>query len=134
MSNVVNRTTKEYKRSVHAPDYPNQDWIHNPDLSAVVGFQSKHWVINGEDVSLMSQAERDAVDAAELELRRDAEASILDNMEHVSRAVLLVILDEFNNHANKHNAIIAATGANVSNYPSRTVANLRNAVRGKLGS
>ncbi len=65
MADVVHRTTKQYLRSVHTPDYPSADWIINPDLSAVAGFAEKYWMIAGDTVALMDQAARDAVDAAE---------------------------------------------------------------------
>ena len=41
----------------------NATWLFDPDLTAVAGFESKHWNIVGDVVSLMLQAERDAVDA-----------------------------------------------------------------------
>ena len=62
---VLNRTTKAYRTSVNTPDFPVADWIHQPDMSAVVGFQSKYWIITGDVVTLMDQSARDAVDAAE---------------------------------------------------------------------
>lgn len=65
MADVLNRFTKEYRRSVHTPDYPAVDWIRNPDLSAVAGLASKYWLVSGDTVSAMSQAQRDAVDAQE---------------------------------------------------------------------
>lgn len=146
MANVLNRGTKEYLRSVHDPDYPVQDWIHNPDLSAVAGFPSRYWVITGDSVSLMTQAARGAVDAAELAARRDAEASQLSNFESVFRAFMLIVLDEFNAHAAKTNSILDAMDASTSladmktrigqiaDYPLRTDEQLRTAIRNKLGS
>ena len=63
MADVLNRTTKELKRSVHTPDFPATDWVINPDLSAVDGVPANYWKITGDVVSEMSQAEKDAVDA-----------------------------------------------------------------------
>ena len=62
---VLNRTTKAYRRSVNTPDFPTVDWIHSPDMSAVTGWDSKYWIITGDIVTLMDLAARDAVDAAE---------------------------------------------------------------------
>lgn len=62
MSDVLNRTTKLYLKSVHTPSYPTSDWIINPNLSAVVNVPSKYWKITGDIVSEMSQAEKNAVD------------------------------------------------------------------------
>lgn len=59
---------------------------------------------------------------------------------------MLVVLDEFNAHAAKHNAILdpidgASSLANlkttvtlIPDYPARTAAQLKNSVRNKLGS
>lgn len=66
MANVLNRTTKQFIASANTVEYPAQDWIINPDMTAVTGFASKYWTITGDTVSLMDQASRDAVDAAEL--------------------------------------------------------------------
>ena len=65
MASVLNRTTKEVLPSVNTPDYSPKDWIINPDLTAVNGFPSKYWIITGDVVTLMSDVERAAVDAAE---------------------------------------------------------------------
>ncbi|SEO77879.1 hypothetical protein [Nitrosovibrio sp. Nv6] len=146
MANALNRTTREFLRSVHEPAYPAIDWIINPDLSAVVGYASKYWVITGDAVSLMDQAARDAVDAAELVARRDSEASQLTNLEGVLRAFMLIVLDEFNAHANKTNSMLDAMDASTSladmktrigqiaDYPLRTEEQLRNSIRNRLGS
>lgn len=67
MAHVLNRTTKEYIRSAHTPDYPVEDWIHKPDLSAVMTSPEvpvKYWKITGDVISEMSQAEKDAYDVA----------------------------------------------------------------------
>jgi len=72
MSNVLNRTTKQFLRSANTPDYPTVDWIHNPDLSAVAGQPSKYWIITGDVVTLMDSAAMAVVDAAEAQSLKDA--------------------------------------------------------------
>ena len=146
MANVLNRTTKQYITSVNTPDYPVVDWIIEPDLSAVVGFPSIYWTITGDTVSLMSQAERDAIDAALLAAARDAIAAAMDQVEDYTRAFALVCLDEFNSHATKINAILTAIDngstlsavktniAAIADYPQRTIAQLKTSVRNKLGT
>ncbi len=57
MASALHRTTKQYLNSINTPDYPEVDWIINPDLSAVIGWDSKYWVITDDVVTLMSQAE-----------------------------------------------------------------------------
>lgn len=146
MANVLNRTTKQYITSANTVEYPVQDWIIEPDLSAVIGFASKYWTISGDVVSLMSQAERDAVDAAELAAARDAIANRLDGVEDIARAAILIIMDEFNLHSARLNAVLDAIDAGASlaaiktsvaainNIPTRTVEQLKTALRNKLGT
>lgn len=124
----------------------NTNWIYDPDLSAIAGWPSRYWEIVGDVVALMDETERDAVDAQILEDMRDMAAAQLDNIEDILRAFMLTMLDELNNHANKINSILnaidnastlaevkSAIGA-ISDYPQRTVAQLRNAIRDKLGN
>lgn len=152
MANVLHRTTKLYRTSVNTPDFPVSDWIHDPDLSAVIGFDSKYWVITGDAVSLMSQAERDAVDAAEAaailaSARAEAKSyydNTIDYLGKAIKAVALVAQDEMNLHADKINAILTAidNGSNIgavktniaaiADYPQRTPAQLKTAVDNKI--
>lgn len=56
-----------YLPTAHTPDYTpptTSDWLMNPDLSGVSGVDPKYWEVVGETVSEMSQADKDAVDAA----------------------------------------------------------------------
>lgn len=146
MANVLNRTTRQYLASVNTPDYPVAEWIVEPDLSAVAGFPAKYWAIVGDMVSLMSQAERDAVDAAELAAARDAVAGAFDGVEDFARAFALILLDELNLHAARVTAILdAVDGASnlaglktavaaIPDVPQRTIAQLKTALRAKLGT
>lgn len=146
MSTVLNRTTKQLILSANTPEYPTAEWIHNPNLSAVSGFASKYWTISGDTVSLMNQAARDAVDAAELAAARDATAAQMDELEAYARAFALVCLDEFNAHTAKVNSILTAIDNNstlatirtaiagITDLPTRTIANMKTGVRNKFGS
>ena len=120
MSDVVNRTTRQYRKSVNTPDFPVIDWIINPDVSAVIAFPNKYWVITGDLVSLMDQTARDAVDAAEESARLDSVADELDRTQTIMKSFAEVVLDEINNLRGQH-------GLN-----PRTLAQLKNAVRNKL--
>lgn len=71
MSVVLNRVTKQLIRSANTPDYPPGQWIINPDLSAVDGFDSRYWLITGNIVSLLNQAARDAIDLTNAEAAKD---------------------------------------------------------------
>jgi len=144
MAAVLNRTTKQYLPSANTPDYPTADWVINPDMSAVAGFDSKYWVITGDAVSLMSQPERDSVDETELEAFKNAVSDEFDRAQSSMRAFAEVLVDELNARAAKTNAILdaidaannlaslkASIGA-IPDYPQRTLAQLKTAVRGKL--
>ena len=65
MSNVLNRTTKQYLKSVNTPDYPVSDWIVNPSVAPFLGVPTKYWKISGDAVSEMSALEKLVIDAAE---------------------------------------------------------------------
>lgn len=146
MANVLNRTTREYRESANTPDFPADQWIINPDLSAVAGVARKYWKILLDAVLAMTQAERDAVDAAEVTTRRDAAADALTQVEEVQRAFMLIVLDELNQRALKHNAVLdaidAATSlsnlkaavALIADYPARTESQLRTSIRNRLGT
>lgn len=71
MSDVVNRATGEYRRSVNTPDYDEIDWLINPDVSAVAGVRAQYWKVVGDDVVPMTADEMAAVDAAAI-VARDA--------------------------------------------------------------
>jgi hypothetical protein len=146
MASVLNRTTKVYLASANTPDYPVAEWIINPDMSAVAGQPSKYWTITGDVVTLMDQAQRDAVDASLLNASRDMTASVLAQPEEYPRGYALVALDELNAHALKLNAILDAVDAAttladlksrialITDYPQRTIQQMQNAVRSKLGT
>ena len=57
MSNVLNKLTKQYLRSVNTPDYPTLEWIINPVLPSC---DQKFWLIEGDSIREMSQPEKDA--------------------------------------------------------------------------
>ena len=144
MADVVNRVTRQFIRSVNTPDYPTIDWIINPDMGAVVGFNGKYWIITGDIITLMDQAARDVVDAAELSDRRDSIASELDNTQDVMIEFFKLVVQELNSKADKINAILlAAETANnlgafktamnaIVDEPIRTMAQLKTALRSAL--
>lgn len=75
MADVLNRTTKQYLKSVNTPNFPTADWIINPDLTAVAGVPSKYWKITGDVVAEMSSAEKDT---AELDNIKSAKNVAID--------------------------------------------------------
>lgn len=75
MSNVLNKTTLQYLRSVNTPDYPTSDWIINPILPQCY---QKFWVIEGDTVREMTPAEKTAyLYANEAEIYLIAEKQLL---------------------------------------------------------
>ena len=103
----------------------NANWISNPDLSAVVGFAPKYFKIVGDVVSLLTLAERDAVDAddAAVLLTNDRTRNkTLYDTEFVLKALALVMMDEVNILRQQHA------------LPDRTIAQLRTAIRTKIDS
>ena len=50
MADVLHRTTKELRRSVHSPDYDTADWIINPDLGPVSGVAVAYWKIDAHNL------------------------------------------------------------------------------------
>ena len=100
----------------------NAAWIYLPDLSAVTGNPPKYWKISGDVVSLMTPLEQQAVDTQELSDQRDSITEQFDRVDDIIRAVALVVLDEIN---------ILRTRDGLT---ARTVAQMRTAIRNKLGS
>ena len=121
MPNWIHRTDKTVLRSVASADLPEAqaNYIEDPVLPTV---ESKYWNISGDTVSEMSQPQKDAIDAAELEVRRDGVSDQLDPVEDILRAFALVVLDEINTLRSQHG------------LANRTIAQLKNAVRAKLGT
>lgn len=146
MAAALNRTTKQHLTSVNTPDYPTSEWIIDPDLSAVVGWPVKYWIITGDNVTLADAPTRDAIDAAILAAERDDTADYIDTAERYERAFALVVLDEFNRQANRFNALLdaidaatslanlKATVGGINNLPVSTPADLKTALRAKLDS
>ena len=136
----VNRTTREFVQQTSSGEmerrFPaevfhdaegeptsNANWIHAPDLSAVVGQPTKYWIIAGDSVRLMSQVARDAVDAGEVRDRRDSQiATVLDDPESDLRQVVKLIVGEINLLRQQHG------------LPDRTLVQVRNQLRNGLGS
>lgn len=122
MANFLHRTTKQYLASTspNSLSEPIANYIEDPDLSVVIGQPAKYWIITDDIISLMSQAEMDAVDAAELVVSRDALADGIDRAESYSRAFALIVLDEINTLRSAHS------------LAARTPAQLKTALRNKM--
>lgn len=101
MGDFLHRTTKQLLRSVSPNSLPEpiQNYIAQPDLSAVDGQPEKYWSINGDTVSLMNKAARDTADAAEAQVainadRAERKASM--DRDRFKRALIEVMRREIN--------------------------------------
>ena len=145
MSDFVNPSTLALVPS--ANDMP-PPWVVCTRLQleawSAIPAQYRKWVV--DHIEEMTAAEKIAADAAALIAQRDAATAQVDNTEDVLRAVVLTLLDELNLHATKMKAILDAIDSSttyatlktniaaVTDYPQRTVAQLRTAIRAKLGT
>jgi len=59
MADVLHKETLQYLKSVHTPNYDPEEWLINPDLSAVEGVDPKYWKIQDDKVLEMSGEEKD---------------------------------------------------------------------------
>jgi len=117
--NYLHRTTLQYLQSIAEADLPEviANYIEYPDLSAAAGVPTKYWVVTGDVISEMDQADKDVVDAAKAQ---EIEANeILELDSGILRRFVLVLLDEINRSR-------VADGAN-----EVTIAQLKNAMRNK---
>lgn len=122
MPTYIHRGTKRVHRSTSPASLPEPvaDYIREPDLTAVDGHPERHWLIAGDDVLLMDQAARDAVDAALDTTRLDQIADELERNETIMRGFAEVVLDQINELRADHQRA------------PFTLRQLRNAVRSKL--
>lgn len=147
MPAYLNRKTLAYRQSVSEPEIKDpENWVKDPDLSAVAGVPSRYWKLSGDVVSAMTQAERDAVGAALLVSARDAAISQLQQPEDILRAFMLIVLDEFTLHAQRVNALLTAidnagslaalktAAGQIVDIPVRTEEQLRTAIRNRMGA
>lgn len=94
MATVLNRVTKELIESANTPDYPVEDWIINPDLSAVDGFDRKYWKVDQNRVVLASELERAAIDEAEAAAAKESEVNQITDEQEVLGAIIKRLIDE----------------------------------------
>ena len=103
MPNYLHRTTKQYQTSVSTADLQEAvaNYIQDPDVSAVAGFNTKYWTITGDVVTLMSQVERDAVDAAiAAQLVLDRRAGAVADPDQAASFQLRELFEVFNKRDN----------------------------------
>lgn len=78
MANVLNRKTLEYHESVNTPEYPPDQWLINPDLSAVAGLPTWQWVVDGDSVRPPTTDELAAMEASRLPAAKAERIAAID--------------------------------------------------------
>lgn len=150
MADVLNTSTCEMRASVNeaqAP-YTAPPWIiitrAQFDLWSTIPQQYREWT--GTAVEEMTGPEKVAVDLAALEASRDSIVQQLDQQEDILRAFAGLLVDELNAHTERTNALLAAIDgaaslaalktavAGISDLPTRTLQQLRTAIRSKIGT
>ena len=99
---------------------PEANYVKDPDESAITGEPSRYWILTLDVFTLMKKPARDAVDDALDVERLDSVSDELDRTQTIMKAFAQVVLDEFNLLRAEHGLV------------PRTLAQLKNAVRGKL--
>ena len=142
-----------YFKSVNTPDYLGQpNTLINPVIDgSVAGQPIKYWKVVNSVVVLMTQGERDAVDAAlaaaNLASQRARAKGIFDSTASdgkVLKAIVLLLIDELNDlrgwlvdfkaevAAASNLADLKTRVAGLPNMTDRTSAQARTAIRGKI--
>ena len=119
MAKVLHRESKVIRESVNTPDFPVKDWIINPDMKNVEGVPVRHWKISGNDIEIMSQAERDIVDALNAEKTKDSILNSFDS-DDIPRLISSALISEINLLRAQHG------------LPLRTVSQLKEYIRSKI--
>lgn len=69
MSTVIKKTPNNHGQyrviyEIELPNYPVDDWLHDPDFSTVTDVPQRYWKVDVSSVVEMDQAEKDAVDSS----------------------------------------------------------------------
>jgi hypothetical protein len=148
MADVIHRTTMQFLTSVNSPEYPEPTWKWNPDMSQVVGLAPHLWKWDAgtERPIPQTSGEQAATIAARLAAARNSLIAQIDNIEDILRAFAGLLVDELNDRSTTITSILDAIDsavnlaglktavAGIANPPQRTLAQLRTAIRNKLGT
>ena len=148
MSDIIRRADMEIRLSVSPQPEPEwKTFANRTEAEAALAIPQKYRKFDVSDnVVEMDAAEKAAVDAAETTARLDDIADQLDELEDILRAFALQLLDERNRMAvafnDLKNGIATANNLNdakaaaaaIADEPIRTVAQIKTALRNKLGT
>jgi hypothetical protein len=150
MADVLNTATLELRASVNEAQepYTSPPWIiitrAQFDLWSTIPQQYREWT--GAAIEEMTGPEKTAADLAALKASRDAIVQQLDQQEDILRWFAGMVVDEFNAHSDKTNTILSAIDnaaslaalktavAAIQDLPTRTMQQVRSAIRNKAGS
>ncbi len=62
MASALQKSTMIFRESVNTPEFDNDEWIINPDLSAVIGVPRKYWKLVENEIVEMTAEEKAIVD------------------------------------------------------------------------
>lgn len=147
MADVLNTSTLEMRQSVNEVQY-QPPWIvitrEQYNLWSVIPLRYRKWA--DDHVEEMTQPEKDAVDFALMEATRDEIVQQIDRQEDILRAFAGLLVDELNAHSARTNALLDAidgagslaalktAAGRIQNLPTRDLAQLRQAIRNKIGA
>ena len=148
MPDYYNDTSLSLLRSASETALPAGDWtqITRAEHDAASAIPLHYRKLVGGVITEMDAGEKATVDAAMLAGSRDDVAARLDDVEDVVRAFAQTVLDETNLHATRITAILDAIDAaasladvktavgSIPNVPTRTVQQMKTAIRGYLGT
>lgn len=147
MADFVNTTTLAVELSCN--DKP-AGWVTltraEAEAALLIPAQYRKWT--GSAVAEMTAPEKAVVDAARVQASKDAALAQVNGPDRpdLLRALALLVLDEFNAHATKMNALLTAIDnaaslgalktavALIADHPTRTVAQLKTALVAKMGA
>lgn len=82
----------QYLQSANTPDYEsNPNAIINPDLTSVANVPTHYWKRDGDNIVEMTQAEKDAVNASQLVMRKATADNYNVGMKEMLTALVKVI-------------------------------------------
>ena len=148
MPDYYNDATLGLLSSISPSELPVGDWteITRAAHDAASAIPLVYRKLVAGVITEMDAGEKAAVDAAIQTASRDDVAARLDDVEDVVRAFARAVLDETNLHATRITAILDAIDAaasladvktavgSIPDVPTRTVAQMKSAVRGYLGT
>lgn len=75
---AINKATKEYFVAVNPDDYDLSDWVVVDDVSTIQTIPIEYWKVSGNNIVEMTQSEKDAVDALNLDFHKQEKCENID--------------------------------------------------------